>query len=449
MCEGMTTPSSDPDPIFQRAVLPSNRSARRRVAFALTALGALGLAGGLGVSLLDRTASANVDITIAVPTPPPPAMPVAVAPVKPVDPPPAPAVVEVVEPAKKIEAPERAPGRIQVALMLDTSGSMGGLIDQARSQLWKIVTRLDDARRDGKRPQLEIALFEYGNPARATAKSGWVRQIKPFTTDLDSVSEALFGLTVDGGDEFVGKAVATAVQDLAWSTTEGDLKLLFIAGNESFDQGPIAPHKAMKRAKQKGVHVTAILCGADDPTWSAGTKLASMDFFTIDQNLVVAHVDAPQDAEIARLGASLNDTYIPYGANGASGAARQAAQDTNAVGSQPGSMVWRSMAKSSANYTNSGWDLADRFRDGGIDLKTLPNSDLPEAMRGLTPEQREAYVVAKLAERNQIQARIKELGEARAKFVASAQREASGAESLDSAMLSAVTKQARAVGLTL
>ena len=423
------------DPTLRRAVLPAARTGRKRLAMLAASLGALGIAGGLGFALLTREAAARVDINIAVPTPPPPPAP-----------PP-----KVVEPAKpKIVAPTpQTAGRIQVALMLDTSGSMGGLIDQARSQLWKIATRLDAARRDGQRPQLEIALYEYGNPSRSTAKSGWIRQIKPFTTDLDSVSEALFALTTDGGDEYVGKAVATAVRDLTWSTREGDLKLLFIAGNEDFDLGPVAPKKAMQAAKEKGISVTAILCGDSDTTWSTGSKLASMGFFTIDQNQVVAHVDAPQDAEITRLGELLNATYIPFGADGADGAARQLAQDGNAVSSQPGSMVWRSMAKSSGNYTNSTWDLGDRLREGGVDLEKIANADLPPAMRGLLPEQRRAYVEGKLAERAQIQARIQELGNERTKFVAAAQVKAGGSQSLDTAMLTALSTQARAVGLQL
>jgi hypothetical protein len=205
----------------------------------------------------------------------------------------------------------------------------------------------------------------------------------------------------------------------------------------------------MNAAKEKGVNVTAILCGGSDPSWSSGTKLASMGFFTIDQNQVVAHVDAPQDAEITRLGELLNATYIPFGADGAEGVARQVAQDGNAMSSQPGSMVWRSMAKSSGNYTNSGWDLADRFREGGVELEKVANSDLPPAMRGLAPNERRAYVEGKLAERAQIQARIQELGNERAKFVAAAQKTSPGAQSLDTAMLTALSTQARAVGLQL
>jgi len=90
--------------------------------------------------------------------------------------------------------------RAQVALLLDTSGSMEGLIDQARSQLWKVVNQLAEAKRDGVRPELEIALFEYGND-RLSGAEGYLRMISPFTRDLDAISERLFALTTDGGSE--------------------------------------------------------------------------------------------------------------------------------------------------------------------------------------------------------------------------------------------------------
>ena len=88
-------------------------------------------------------------------------------------------------PTPRWPCPRGAGGGIQVALLLDTSDSMSGLIDQARSQLWKIVTRLDNARRGDRRPRLEIALYEYGNPVQSTATSGWIRQVLPFSGDLN------------------------------------------------------------------------------------------------------------------------------------------------------------------------------------------------------------------------------------------------------------------------
>src|SRR6187549_709353 len=65
-----------------------------------------------------------------------------------------------IEPARRPVAAK--PKKIQVALLLDTSGSMDGLIDQAKSQLWRIVNELASAQRDGQTAQVEIALYEYG-----------------------------------------------------------------------------------------------------------------------------------------------------------------------------------------------------------------------------------------------------------------------------------------------
>ena len=87
---------------------------------------------------------------------------------------------------------------IQMAILLDTSGSMSGLIQQAKIALWKIVNEFITARQDGQRPMLSVALYEYGN-SRLEAEGGWIRQILPLTDDLDRVSQELFALTTNGG----------------------------------------------------------------------------------------------------------------------------------------------------------------------------------------------------------------------------------------------------------
>ena len=64
---------------------------------------------------------------------------------------------------------------VQLALLLDTSNSMDGLIDQAKTQLWKIVNEFATAKRHGVRPDLYVALYEYGNSG-LPAQEGHVRQ---------------------------------------------------------------------------------------------------------------------------------------------------------------------------------------------------------------------------------------------------------------------------------
>ncbi len=82
---------------------------------------------------------------------------------------------------------------IQLALLLDTSNSMDGLIDQAKSQLWKIVNELATTKKDRQPVDLYVALYEYGKDA-IPAQEGHLRNIVPFTQDLDRISDELFKL---------------------------------------------------------------------------------------------------------------------------------------------------------------------------------------------------------------------------------------------------------------
>src|SRR5689334_25304780 len=101
-------------------------------------------------------------------------------------------------PAKADQAPV-----VQIAILLDTSGSMEGLLEQAKGQLWRIVNEFINAKQDGQRPDLEVALYEYGKSSLPSA-SGWIRRIVPLTNDLDKISEELFQLKTNGGDEYCG-----------------------------------------------------------------------------------------------------------------------------------------------------------------------------------------------------------------------------------------------------
>jgi hypothetical protein len=335
--------------------------------------------------------------------------------------------------------------KIQVALLLDTSGSMDGLIDQAKSQLWRIVNELAAARKQGQAAQVEIALYEYGK-STVSAEDGFVRRILPFTTDLDRVSEELFALRTNGGDEYCGRAIREAVTGLEWSPSKDDLKLVFIAGNESFDQGPITPGSAIGLAVEKGITVNVIHCGGDDPSWREGARLARGEFLMIDHNSRVMVVAAPQDADIERLGNELNATYIGYGAGGRAAKERQEKQDANSVAAAQGASTQRALSKASGAYRNATWDLVDAMDEGKVDLEKA--DDLPEEMAKMTVAERKAFVAAAAGKRKELQAKIKSLSVEREKFVAAemAKRGEEGGDTLDKAMIKVVRAQAETRG---
>ena len=107
------------------------------------------------------------------------------------------------------EKKEEPAPKIQMAILLDTSNSMDGLINQARTQLWKVVNEFTTIKLAGKTPKLEVALYEYGNNG-IPQKDGYIRQVVPLTTDLDRVSEAMFALKTNGGDEYCGQVIQVA-----------------------------------------------------------------------------------------------------------------------------------------------------------------------------------------------------------------------------------------------
>jgi hypothetical protein len=344
-------------------------------------------------------------------------------------------------PAKAEEAPI-----VQLAILLDTSSSMEGLIEQAKGQLWRIVNEFINAKQNGRRPNLEVALYEYGKSS-LSASSGWIRQIVPLTNDLDKISEELFKLTTNGGEEYCGWVIREAVGKLAWSESPDAFKAIFIAGNEPFTQGPVDYAKSCKTAIEKGIIVNTIHCG-DQATgintkWQDGALLAEGKYLFIDHNRAVVHFEAPQDKEIARLGVELNKTYIAFGHAGQANLARQSAQDANSFSLAPqGSSVQRALAKSSAYYCNSSWDLVDACKGTNFNLSALKTEELPVEMQKMTETERKAYVEIRAKAREKLQQEINHLNSDRTKYVAGQSKKHSTTNTLDSVVATTVREQA-------
>ncbi len=333
--------------------------------------------------------------------------------------------------------------RIQLALLLDVSGSMGGLIEQAKTQLWSVVNRLSEASRSGVRPALEIALYTYGDAFGPRE----IRRVLPFTTDLDLLSENLFALTTSGGFEPAGEVILRSVRELQWTDASDSLRLIVIAGNEEFDQGEVDFRAAIRSATGQQIVVSTVLCGDDSGTanlWREAAILGGGRFLTIDHNQALAKLEipAPQDEALAELGRKLNTTYLPYGAHGARGMARQHAQDSNAFGISLSNMASRALSKASAMYDNSGWDLVDAYNSGR--LGKLDEERLPEELRRLDEKERHAYIAAKAEERASLRGRIQELSAEREAFLA-AERRKRGTQELS--LATAILEIARAQGL--
>ncbi len=349
--------------------------------------------------------------------------------------------------------PPAVKNRVQVALLLDTSSSMDGLIDQAKTQLWKVVNTFSDARRDGEAPQVEVALYEYGNQ-NLSVENQWIRQVQPLTRDLDSLSKSLFSLKTNGGEEYCGAVIQRSLADLKWDETKDTYKVIFIAGNEPFTQGSVDARKACRDAWEKGIVVNTIHCGNREEgmsgSWHDGAALAGGKFMVINQDRAVVSIPAPQDKPIAELSERLNQTYLGYGKDGAAGAAKQEEADKNAFShTKEGAHVQRAVTKASANYSNATWDLVDAANAKKVDVTTLPADQLPPAMRELKPEERAAFVEKAAKERASIQEKIVTLNREREAFVADEMKKQAAQtneKTLDQALVETTREQATARG---
>ncbi len=349
---------------------------------------------------------------------------------------------------KKVQKADKA--KIQLAILLDTSNSMDGLIDQTKSQIWKMVNELSLARDgDNAMPALEIALYEYGND-NLPASEGHIREVLPLSTDLDLLSKELFGLRTKGGNEYCGQVLQVALDRLKWSEHQNSLRIIFIAGNEGFTQGRVDYKKSCANAKEKEVLVNTIFCGDYEEginiKWKDGAVLAAGKYLNIDQNASVVHIEAPQDAKLAALSDSLNQTYIGYGAAGAERMEMQAVQDANARSYGMANYAKRAVAKSSSNYKNSSWDLVDAVEEKRIDVAKMKEKDLPENMQSMSVKERQKYIEDMAAKRKAYREQMQAYSTERREYVAKERQKMSTGETMDEAILQVIREQVKAAG---
>ncbi len=346
---------------------------------------------------------------------------------------------------KAISSENPKANTVQLAILLDTSNSMDGLIEQTKTQLWKIVNEMASANKKGESINLYVALYEYGNDGLSPTE-GFVRLVTPLTNDLDKISEELFKLKTNGGSEYCGTVISEAIKDLKWTKGSDDYKVIFIAGNEPFNQGDQDYKEACKSAISKGIIVNTIYCGSYDEGlnsfWKDGADLADGKYINIDSDQQIVHIETPFDEELVQLGQKINETYLAFGYEGNELKQRQKEQDDNASSLAPSVMVERSVTKGSGQYNNSTWDLVDAKKDGSLDLTKIPKDQLPKEMQSMTLDEQKKYIDKKEKEREKYQNRINELDKQRRDYIAKKVSENKEENTLDAAMLKMIREQA-------
>jgi hypothetical protein len=347
---------------------------------------------------------------------------------------------------------EEDKSKIQVALLLDTSNSMDGLIDQAKSRLWNIVNTLTTLKYESKTPDIEIALYEYGND-NLSEKSNFIRQVTPLTTDLDLISEKLFALKTNGGNEYCGAVIQDATSQLKWDDGAVNMKLIYIAGNEAFTQGTVNYKEAIATALQNKIFINTIFCGNQaqgiNGLWKDGADKGQGKFFTIDSNAAIQYINTPFDDQISKCNDKMNDTYIGYGSMGESKKMNQMAQDKNAESVSYANKTERAISKSKKVYTNTNWDLVDKVKEDKDVLTKLKIEELPKEYQNKTKEEINVIVKQKTQQREQLQKEIAELAKKRQEFIDAEAKKKNTQDDLGDAIGSSIVSLAKSKGFTL
>ena len=148
--------------------------------------------------------------------------------------------------------------KVQMALLLDISGSMNGLISQTQGQLWNLVNEMSNYKKGGIPTQIELAVIAYGN---GTIENRYTEVLSEFTTEIDIISEKLFGINTYGGNEWCADAIQISLDTLDWSSDTNDLKVMIIAGNERFDQSSMAYDSICKMVAERDILLNTVFCG--------------------------------------------------------------------------------------------------------------------------------------------------------------------------------------------
>ena len=185
---------------------------------------------------------------------------------------------------------------VDVVVILDTSGSMENLLDATRARVWDVVNELG---RMKPTPELRVGLVSFGTD-KATEDQGFIVQHLDLTDELDEVYAELMGLTIGGGTELVGRALNETLDGMSWSPEYNALRVVFVAGNESADQGMEDDdfRIAARAARDRDIIVNALFAGNREQgvveKWHEVAQAGEGNFSAIDPSTSSIQIAAPR-----------------------------------------------------------------------------------------------------------------------------------------------------------
>ncbi len=345
--------------------------------------------------------------------------------------------------------------RVEAVFVLDTTGSMSGLIEAAKEKIWSIATTLASAQ---PAPEIRMGLVAYRDRGDA-----YVTRIIDLSSDLDSVYAALMDFQANGGGdgpESVNQALFEAVHRISWSQDPKTYKTLFLVGDAPphMDyQDDVKYPVTLGEAARRGILVNAVQCGQADETareWRRIAQIGQGRYFQVDQAGSAVAIATPYDERLARLSVEMDRTRLYYGSAEEKAAKRQKLEATDKL--HAGASVASRARRAAFNATEGAEasflgekELVDDVVSGRVDLSAVAPAALPAPLQAMEPEEQKAVIAETAVRRDELQKEIRDLAAQRAEYLKQKIEETGGArESLDEKIYRAVREQAAAVGLS-
>jgi Mg-chelatase subunit ChlD len=343
--------------------------------------------------------------------------------------------------------------KVDVVFVLDTTGSMSGLIQTAKDKIWSIATTMASAQ---PTPEIRIGLVAYRDRG-----DQYVTKRIDLSDDLDSVYAALMDFQADGGGdtpESVNQALFDAVHQMSWSQGEQAYQVIFLVGDAPphMDYNEARYPAIVSDAIAKGIVINTIQCGEMPTTVAPWTQIAGLgqgDFFQVEQAGGAVAFTTPYDDKIAELSARLDDTRLYYGTDEEKARMQEKVTATEklhasaSVESRARRAVFNTAAGGRANQLGEN-ELVDAIASGAIQLDEIEAEALPETLQPMAPAEQKVYLAGLAQERDELQQEIRDLSEDRDSYLADKVEEAGGLEgSLDRQIYESVKAQAGKAGL--
>lgn len=343
---------------------------------------------------------------------------------------------------------------IEVVFVLDTTGSMGGLIQAAKEKIWSIAGNMASAQ---PTPEIRMGLVAYRDRG-----DDYITRVVDLSSDLDTLYATLMDFQAGGGGdgpESVNQALYDAVHKISWGQNKDSYKVIFLVGDAPphMDyQDDVKYPVSVAAANQKGIVVNAIQCGAQSDTrqqWLRVAQLGNGQYFNVGQAGSAVAITTPFDKKIARLSTELDDTRFYYGTKAEQSrkakklAATRKMNKLASAGAMARRGVFNASESGAVNFTGDK-ELIGEISSGRIELDDIADEELPASLQAMAPKEREKVVNATSEKRDRLRKEISRLGEQRQAYIKDKVREAGGAkDSLDVQLYEAIKEQAAGKGL--